>query len=58
MRYEERDGGGVGGHGIYLSLQIHQEDTFGHRSACRIAAESRQEYLSNGKEYIAPHKTW
>ena len=41
----------------YLSPQIHQKYTFGHRSACRKPAESRQEDLSSGKEYIEPHKT-
>ena len=41
----------------YLSPQIHQEYTFRHRSACRIPAESEQEYLTNRKEYIDPHKT-
>ena len=39
----------------YISL--HQEYTFRHRSACRTPAESRQEYLTNGKEYIEPCKT-
>ena len=36
---------------------IHQEYTFRHRSACRTPAESRQEYLTSGKEYMEPHKT-
>ena len=54
----EQDGGGVGGHGIYLSSQIHQEYTFRHRSACRTPAESRQEYLTGGKKYIEPCKSW
>lgn len=39
----EQDGGGVGGHAVHLSLRIYQEYTFGHRSACRTSAESRQE---------------
>ena len=25
-------------------------------SACRTPAETRQEYLTSGKEYIEPHK--
>ena len=29
----EQDGGGVGGRGVHLSPQIHQEYTFRHRSA-------------------------
>ena len=56
--YREQDGRGVGGHGVHLSLQIHQEYTFRHRSACKTPAESRQENLiSGGKEYIDRHKT-
>ena len=39
----------------YLSRK-HQECTFRHRSACRTAAESRQEDLTSGKEYIEPQK--
>ena len=53
----EQDGGGVGGHGVHLSPVIHQEYTFTLRSACRTPAESRQEYLTSGKEYIDPRKT-
>ena len=53
----EQDGRGVGGRGVHLSPQIHQEYTFRHRSACRTPAESRQEYLTSGKEYIEPCKT-
>ena len=53
----EQDGGGVGGCEVHLSPQIHQEYTFRHRSVCRTPAESRQEYLTSGKEYIEPHKT-
>ena len=41
----------------YISPQIHQEYTFRHRSACRTPAESRQEDLTSGKEFIEPHKT-
>ena len=41
----------------YISPWIHQEYTFRHRSACRTPAESRQEYLTNRKEYIASLKT-
>ena len=54
----EQDGGGVGGPGVHLSPQIYQEYTFRHRSACRTPAESRQEDLTSGKEYIEPRKTW
>ena len=53
----EQDGGGVGGCGVHLSPQIHQEYTFRHKNACGTPAESRQEYLTSGKEYIEPHKT-
>ena len=53
----EQDGGGVGGRGVHLSPQIHQEYTFRHRSACRTPAESWPEYLTRGKECIEPHKT-
>jgi len=42
---------------VYLSPLIHQEYTSRHRSACRTPAESRQEYLTRGKEYIEPQKT-
>ena len=40
----------------YISLWIHQEYTFRHRSACRTPAESGQEFLTSRKEYIDPHK--
>ena len=53
----EQGGGGVGGHGVRLSPQIHQEYTCRHRSTCRTPAESGQEYLTSGKEFIEPHKT-
>ena len=49
---KEQDGGGVGGRGTHLSPRIHQEYTFRHRGACRTPAESGQEYLTSGKEYI------
>ena len=52
----EQDDGGVGGRGVHLSSKIHQEYTFRHRSACRTPAESRQEYLTSGKEYIEIQK--
>ena len=52
----ERGGRGVGGHGVHLSPWIHQEYT-DTGSACRIPAESRQKYLTSGKEYIDPRKT-
>ena len=54
----EQDGRGVGGRGVHLSPQIHQEYTCRRRSACRTPAESRQENLNSGKEYKEPHKTW
>ena len=54
----QQDGGGVGGHGVHLSPWIHQEYTFIHRSACRPPAENGQEYLTSGKKYIEPRKTW
>ena len=53
----EQDGGGEGGSGVHLSPQIHQEYTFRHRSAWRTQAESWQEYLTCGKEYIEPCET-
>ena len=46
----EQDGRGVGGCEVYLSPQIHREYTFGHRSACKTPAESRQECLTSYKE--------
>ena len=55
--WREQDGRGVGGRGVYLSPQIHQEYTVRHRSACRTPDENRQEYLSSGKEYTEPCKT-
>ena len=53
----EQDGEGAGGHGVHCSPWIHQEYSFKQRSACRTPAESRQEYLTNRKEYIASLKT-
>ena len=49
---EWEDDGGVGGHGVQLSPHIHQEYIFRRKSACRTPAESRQEYLIRGKEYM------
>ena len=57
MKLGEQDGREVGGCGVHVSPLIHQEYTFRHRSACRTPAESRQEYLTSGKEYIEPRKT-
>ena len=57
MREGEQDDGGVGGLGVHLSTQIHQEYAFRRRSACRTPAQSQQEYLTSGKEYIEPCKT-
>ena len=45
----EKDGRGVGGHGVYLSPQKNQKYTFRHRSPCRTQAESGREYLTKGK---------
>ena len=53
----EQDGGGAGGCGVHLSPRIYQEHTFRHRSAHITPVESRQEYMTSGKEYIEPHKT-
>ena len=53
-----KDGGGIGGWEVHLSPWKHQEYTIRHRSICRTPAESRHEYLTSGKEYIDPHKTW
>ena len=54
----EQDDGRVYGHGVPLFPWVHQEYTFRFRSACRTPAESGQEYLTSGKEYIEPHNTW
>ena len=54
----EQNGRGRGKCGVHLSLWIHQEYTFRHRSVCRTPAESRQGYLTSGKDYIEPSKTW
>ena len=48
----EQDGEGVRGCGVHLSPQIYQEYTFRHRIACTTPAESGQEYLTSGIEYI------
>ena len=53
---EERDGEGVGGHGVHLSPWIQQEYTFRHRNARRTPANSGQEGLTSGKECIQSHK--
>ena len=53
----EQEGGGGGRCGAHPSPQIHQEYTFRHRSACGTPAESRQEYLTSGKEHKEPRKT-
>ena len=44
-----KDSRGVGGCGVHLSMDIQQEYIFRHRSARRTPAESRQEYLTSGK---------
>ena len=60
-KIREQDGRGVGGHGVHQECTFfpwkHQEYTFRHRNACRTLAESRQEYLTSGKEYIEACKT-
>ena len=43
MKEGEKDGRGVGGHGVHLSPRIHQEYIFRQRSACRTSAETSQE---------------
>ena len=55
---EQQDGRRIGGCGVHVSPWIHQEYTFRDRSARRTPAESGQEYLTSGKEYIEPPKTW
>ena len=57
MLREEQDDRGVGSRGVRHSPRICQEYTFRHRSACIAPAESRQEYLIMGKEYIEPDET-
>ena len=57
LKNGEQDDRGVGGYGVRLSPWIYQEYTFRHRGACRKPAESGQEYLTSGKEYIEPCKT-
>ena len=58
LNIQEEDGREIGGHGARLSPWIHQEYTFGNRSAGRTPAERRQEYLTSGKEYTEPGKSW
>ena len=41
----------------YISLHRYISDTPSDSSACRTPAESGQEDLTSGKEYIEPHKT-
>ena len=48
---------GVGGCGVHFCQRMHQQYALRHRSACRIPAESGQEYLTRGKEYREPCKT-
>ena len=44
---------------VYISLHGYIRNTpSDNRSACRTPAESRQEYLTKGKEHIELHKTW
>ena len=42
----------------YISLHGYIRNTLSDRSACRTPAESRQKYLTSGKEHIEPRKTW
>ena len=44
--------------GVHLSPWYTRKYTLAYRNACRTPAESGQEYLTRGKEYIEPHKTW
>ena len=53
----EQDGRGAGECGVHLSPRIYQEYIFRHRSARKTPAESGQEYLTSGKEYIESCKT-
>ena len=53
---KEQDGRGVGGCGVHLSPQIHQEHTLINRSPCRTPTKSRLEYLTSRKEYTDPGK--
>ena len=39
----------------YISLHGYIRNTTS--DTCRTPAESRQEYLTSGKEYLEPHKT-
>ena len=57
-KIREQDGRGVGGCGIHLVPQTHQEYIFRHRSVCRTPVECGQEYLISGKAYIVSCKTW
>ena len=57
MLGEEQDDRGVGSRGVRHSPRICQEYTFRHRSACGTPAESGQEYLTTGKEYLKSRKT-
>ena len=41
----------------YISPWKHQEYTLKHRRVIRTLLESREEYLTSGKEYIEPRKT-
>ena len=41
----------------YMSLYGNVRNTPSDTTAWRTPAESRQEYLTTGKEYIEPHKT-
>ena len=45
----EQNGRGVGECGVHFSQKMHQQYALRHRSACRIPAESGQEYLTRGK---------
>ena len=56
-KFREQDSRGVGGRGVHLSPWIHQEYTFRPRRVGKTPAESRQEDLTNGKEYIESCKT-
>ena len=42
----------------YISLHGYIRNTPSETSACKTPAGSRQDYLTSGKEYIEPGKTW
>lgn len=47
----------MGGRGVHVSPQMHQENTIRHRRSLRIKAESAQEYLTTREEQ-RPTQNW